>query len=48
MKKIITISVIAFFLFQALQAQPQKIAILEPLGNFSIIQKAAILSIENF
>ena len=42
MKKIITISVIAFFLVQALKAQPQKIAILEPLGNFSIMQKAIL------
>ena len=42
MKKTITIVLVALFLFSTLQAQPKKVAILEPSGNFSIIQKAIL------
>jgi len=42
MKKLISISLIALFLFSALQAQIQKVAMLEPIGTASSMQKAII------
>jgi hypothetical protein len=42
MKRLITISILALFLFSSVQAQIKKVAVLEPLGNFSMIQKAIL------
>jgi len=42
MKKFITISIIALLLFSAIQAQPKQVAMLEPLGTASSMQKAII------
>ena len=42
MKRVIPVLIIALFMYPALQAQPQKVLVLEPSGNFSAIQKAIL------
>jgi formylglycine-generating enzyme required for sulfatase activity len=42
MKRIIIILIIALFVFSTLQAQSKKVVILEPLGSFTVIQKAIL------